>query len=158
MKIANALRANVVLFTTSPEKAKDAVRLGAKEVVVSKNPAEMKKHLNSFDFILDTVAAAHDINAYLELLKRDATLDAGGRAATAAARERVQPHHEAPPSLPARSSAAFARRRKCSIFVPTTESFRDIELIPIQKVNEAYDRLVRSDVKYRFVIDMKSLA
>ncbi len=74
VKFANAFGARVVLFTTSPNKTADALRLGAHEVVVSKNAAEMQKHANSFDFILDTVSAEHDLNAYLALLKRDGTL------------------------------------------------------------------------------------
>jgi uncharacterized zinc-type alcohol dehydrogenase-like protein len=146
-----------VLFTTSPGKTKDAIRLGAKEVVISKNEAEMKKHLNSFDFILDTVAAPHDINAYLELLKRDATLMLVGAPA--------QP-------LPVNAFNLIIKRRQFAgsliggiretqemlDFCAAHGIVSDIELIPIQKINEAYERLVKSDVKYRFVIDMKSLA
>ena len=157
VKIASALGARVVLFTTSPGKAKDAIRLGAREVVISKNADEMKKHLNSFDFILDTVAAVHDINAYLELLKRDATLTQVGAPS--------QP-------LPVNVFNLILKRRQFAgsliggiretqemlDFCADHGIVSDIELIPIQKVNEAYDRLVKSDVKYRFVIDMKSLA
>jgi uncharacterized zinc-type alcohol dehydrogenase-like protein len=157
VKIANALGANVVLFTTSPGKSNDAIRLGAKEVVVSKNEAEMKKHANSFDFILDTVAASHDVNAYLELLKRDATLTLVGAPA--------QP-------LPVNVFNLIMRRRSFAgsliggiretqemlDFCAANGIVSDIEIIPIQKVNEAYERLIKSDVKYRFVIDMKSLA
>ncbi len=157
VKLANAFGANVVLFTTSPGKTNDALRLGAKEVVVSRNEAEMKKHLNSFDFILDTVAAQHDINAYLELLKRDATLTLVG----------------APPQpLPVNAFNLIVKRRQFAgsliggiretqemlDFCADHNIVSDIELIPIQKINEAYDRLLKSDVKYRFVIDMKSLA
>jgi len=157
MKLANAFGARVVLFTTSPGKTNDAIRLGAKEVVISKNEAEMKKHLNSFDFILDTVAAPHDINAYLELLKRDATLTLVGAPA--------QP-------LPVAAFNLIAKRRQFAgsliggiretqemlDFCAAHGIVSDIEIIPIQKVNEAYERLVKSDVKYRFVIDLKSLA
>jgi alcohol dehydrogenase (NADP+) len=157
VKLANAFGANVVLFTTSPGKTADAIRLGAKEVVVSKNEAEMKKHLNSFDFILDTVAAPHDINAYLELLKRDATLTLVGAPA--------QP-------LPVNAFNLIIKRRQFAgsliggiretqemlDFCAAHGIVSDIEIIPIQKINEAYDRLLKSDVKYRFVIDMKSLA
>ncbi len=157
VKLANAFGANVVLLTTSPGKANDAIRLGAKEVVISKNEAEMKKHLNSFDFILDTVAAQHDVNSYLELLKRDGTLILVG----------------APPQpLPVAAFNLLAKRRQFagSIIGGIRETqemldfcadhgiVSDIETIPIQKVNEAYERLLKSDVKYRFVIDMKSLA
>ncbi len=157
VKIASALGANVVLFTTSPGKANDAIRLGAKEVVISKNEAEMKKHVNSFDFILDTVAASHDVNAYLELLKHDATLTLVGAPA--------QP-------LPVNVFHLILKRRQFAgsliggiretqemlDFCADHNIVSDIELIPIQKVNEAYERLIKSDVKYRFVIDMKSLA
>jgi uncharacterized zinc-type alcohol dehydrogenase-like protein len=157
VKLANAFGANVVLFTTSPGKTNDAIRLGAREVVISKNEAEMKQHLNSFDFILDTVSAPHDINAYLELLKHDATLAIVG----------------APPlPLPVAAFNLIIKRRQFAgsliggiretqemlDFCADHGIVSDIELIPIQKVNEAYERMLRSDVKYRFVIDMKSLA
>jgi len=156
VKLANALGANVVLFTTSPGKGTDAIRLGAKEVVVSKNEAEMKKHANSFDFILDTVSASHDINAYLTLLKHDSTLVQVG----------------APPApLPVNVFNLIGKRRNFSgsliggiretqemlDFCAKHNIVSDIEMIPIQKVNEAYERILKSDVKYRFVIDMKSL-
>jgi uncharacterized zinc-type alcohol dehydrogenase-like protein len=156
VKLANAFGAQVVLFTTSPGKAKDALRLGAHEVVVSRNQDEMKKHLNSFHFILDTVSAQHDINAYLVLLKRDGTLTQVG----------------APPEpLPVNVFNLIMGRRQLagSIIggIRETQGMLDfcgehnitcdIELIPIQKINEAYDRLLKNDVKYRFVIDMASL-
>ena len=156
VKLANALGAHVVVFTTSPGKTQDALRLGAHEVVVSKNQDEMKKHTNSFHFILDTVSARHDINAYLELLKRDGTLTQVG----------------APPDpLPVQVfNLIFGRRTFAGSLIggirETQEMLDfcgehnitcDIELIPIQKINEAYERLVRNDVKYRFVIDMASL-
>jgi uncharacterized zinc-type alcohol dehydrogenase-like protein len=157
VKLANAFGANVVVFTTSPGKTNDAVRLGAKEVVVSKNAAEMKKHVNSFDFILDTVSAPHDLNAYLELLKADAALTLVGAPA--------QP-------LPVSVFNLILRRRQLAgsliggiaetqemlDFCAGHNIVSDIEIIPIQKINEAYERLLKSDVKYRFVIDMKSLA
>jgi uncharacterized zinc-type alcohol dehydrogenase-like protein len=155
VKFANAFGAHVVLFTTSPNKTNDALRLGAHEVVVSKNDSEMKKHLNSFDFILDTVSAQHDINAYLALLKRDATLTLVG----------------VPNALPVEPFNLVLYRRQFagSLIGGIKETQEmldfcaehgitcDVELIPIQKVNEAYDRLLKSDVKYRFVIDMASL-
>lgn len=156
VKLANALGANVVVFTTSPGKTEDAIRLGAHEVVISKNEDEMKKQANSFDFILDTVSAKHDINAYLNLLKRDGTLTQVG----------------APPEpLSVDVFSLVLRRRQFagSLIggIPETQEMlnfcaehgivSDIELIPIQKVNEAYERLLKSDVKYRFVIDMASL-
>jgi len=156
VKLAKAFGAHVVVFTTSPNKVKDGLRLGADEVVNSKNEVEMKKHLNSFHFILDTVAAQHDINAYLVLLKRDGTLTQVG----------VPPE---PLSLQV-GSLIFGRRNFSGSLIggiKETQEMLDfcgkhnitseIELIPIQKINEAYGRLVKSDVKYRFVIDMGSL-
>jgi alcohol dehydrogenase (NADP+) len=156
VKLANAFGAHVALFTTSAHKTADAKRLGAHEVVVSKDPAQMEKHVNSFDFILDTVSAEHDINAYLNLLKRDATLVLVGSP-------------EKPLALAA-SSIILARRQLSGSLIgglaETQEMLdfcgqhgitSDIEIIPIQKINEAYERMLRSDVKYRFVIDMASL-
>jgi uncharacterized zinc-type alcohol dehydrogenase-like protein len=156
VKFAHAFGAHVVLFTTSPSKTADALRLGAHEVVVSKNDAEMQKHAGSFDFILDAVSAEHDLNAYLSLLKLDGTLTLVG----------------APPNpLPVGVGNLLFRRRRLagSIIGGLRETqemldfcaehgiVSDIEMIGIQQINEAYDRLLRSDVKYRFVIDMASL-
>jgi len=156
VKLANAMGAHVVVFTTSPGKTKDAQRLGAHEVVISKNEDEMKKHANTFDFIIDTVSAKHDINAYLQLLRRDATLAQVG----------VPPE---PLSVDV-SNLIFGRKKFTGSLIggiPETQEMldfcgkhnivSDIEVIPVQKVNEAYERLVKSDVKYRFVIDMASL-
>jgi uncharacterized zinc-type alcohol dehydrogenase-like protein len=156
VKIAAALGAHVVLFTTSPNKKEDAQRLGAHEVVVSKNQNEMDRHLGSFDFILDTVSAQHDLNAYLALIKRDGTLTLVG----------------APPQPPTIEvfNLIFKRRQVAGSLIggiPETQEMldfcaqhkltADVEVIPIQKINEAYERMLRSDVKYRFVIDMASL-
>jgi alcohol dehydrogenase (NADP+) len=156
LKFAHAFGARTVLFTTSSNKTADALRLGADEVVVSKNAAEIQKHAASFDFILDTVSAAHDLNIYLGLLRRDGTLTLVG----------------APPMpLPITSlGLIFGRHQLAGSGIggirETQEMLdfcadhgitSDIELIPIQKVNEAYERLLKSDVKYRFVIDMASL-
>jgi alcohol dehydrogenase (NADP+) len=156
VKIAKAMGAYVVVFTTSANKVEDALRLGADEVVNSKDAEEMKKHLNSFHFILDTVSAPHDINAYLVLLKRDGNLTQVG----------VPPE---PLSLNV-GTLIFGRRSLSGSLIGGIKETQemldfcgkhnitaDIELIPIQKINEAYDRLVKSDVKYRFVIDMASL-
>ena len=156
LKLAKAFGAHVVVFTTSLNKMNDALRLGANEVVHSKDEAAMKKHLNSCHFILDTVAAKHDINAYLVLLRRDGALTQVGV-----------------PSEPLAvdvSNLIFGRRNFSGSLIGGLKETQemldfcgehnitsDIELIPIQKINEAYDRLVRSDVKYRFVIDMASL-
>jgi uncharacterized zinc-type alcohol dehydrogenase-like protein len=156
VKLAKALGAYVVVFTTSPNKVEDALRLGADEVVNSKNEDEMQKHLNSFHFILDTVSAKHDINAYLLLLRRDGNL--------------TQVGIPSEPLLLSVGSLIFGRRSMSGSLIggiKETQEMLDfcgkhnvtanIELIPIQNINEAYDRLVKSDVKYRFVIDMASL-
>ncbi len=156
VKFARAFGAHVVLFTTSPNKTADALRVGAHEVVVSKNETEMQKHLRSFDFILDAVSAEHNLNAYLDLLKRDGTLTLVGAP-------------EKPLPLAA-FSLLFGRRRLAGSGIggirETQEMLdfcaehgitADIELIPIQKINEAFERLLKSDVKYRFVIDIASL-
>lgn len=155
-KFARAFGAHVVVFTTSPGKTEDAMRLGAHEVVVSRNADEMKKHAGSFDFILDTVSADHDINQYLNLLRLDGNLTLVG----------------APPKPLALSSFAliFGNRSVSGSNIggiPQTQEMldfcgahnitADVEVIPIQKVNEAYERLLKSDVKYRFAIDMASL-
>lgn len=156
VKFASAFGAHVVLFTTSPNKKDDALRLGAHEVVLSRNPEEMAAHAGSFDFILDCVSAEHDLNAYLQLLKRDGTLTLVGVP-------------EKP--LPIASFNLILGRRRLSGSpigsIPETQEMldfcgeheitSDIEIIPIQKVNEAYERLLKQDVKYRFVIDMASL-
>ena len=157
VKIARAMGAHVVLFTTSPAKKDDALRLGASEVVVSKNRDEMAAHLNSFDFILNTVAAPHDLDAFLALLKRDATMTLVGAPAS--------PH----PS-PSVFNLIFKRRRLAGSliggiaetqemldFCAEHDIVSDIEMIDIQTINEAYERMLKGDVKYRFVIDMASL-
>lgn len=157
VKIAAAMGAHVVLFTTSPDKREDALRLGAKEVVVSKNADEMAAHVNSFDFILNTVAAPHNLDAFINLLKRDATMTLVGAPAT--------PH----PS-PSVFGLIFNRRRIAGSLIggiaETQEMLdfcaehnivSDIEMIGMQQINEAYERMLKSDVKYRFVIDMATL-
>jgi uncharacterized zinc-type alcohol dehydrogenase-like protein len=156
VKFANAFGAHVVLFTTSPKKTADALRLGAHEVVVSKNEAEMQKHLGSFDFILDTVSAEHNVNAYLDLLKLNGTMTLVGAS---------------PTPLPLAVGSLLFRRRQLagSIIGGLRETQEmldfcaehgiaaDIEMIKMQQINEAFERLAKSDVKYRFVIDMSSL-
>ena len=156
VKFAHALGAHVVAFTTSPNKKEDALRLGADEVVVSRNANEMQKHTGSFDFILDAVSADHDINAYIQLLRRDGNITLVG------APEK--------PLAVAAFGLLFGRRSLSGSpigGIPQTQEMldfcgahnitADVEVIPIQKVNEAYERLVKSDVKYRFSIDMASL-
>ncbi|HVK09765.1 MAG TPA: NAD(P)-dependent alcohol dehydrogenase [Gemmataceae bacterium] len=156
VKFARALGAHVVLFTTSPGKVEDGKRLGAHEVVISKNADEMKAHAFSFDFILDAVSAEHDINAYLSLLKLDGTLCLVG------APERPLPVAAFNLLLPRRSFAGsgiggIAETQEMLDFCAERGITSDVEVIPIQKINEAYDRLLKGDVKYRFVIDMASL-
>ncbi|HTC35835.1 MAG TPA: NAD(P)-dependent alcohol dehydrogenase [Bryobacteraceae bacterium] len=156
VKIAHALGAHVVVFTTSPNKKDDARRLGADEIIVSRNADEMQKHAGSFDFILDSVSAEHDINAFINMLRRDGNITLVG----------------APDKpLPVSVFGLIFKRRSVSGSpiggIPETQEMldfcgahnltADVEVIPIQKVNEAYERLLKSDVKYRFSIDMASL-
>jgi len=155
-KIARALGAHVVVFTTSPGKKEDARRLGADEVVVSRNADEMQKHAGSFDFTLDAVSAAHDIDAYIQLLRRDGNITMVGAP-------------DKPLAVPV--FGLIFKRRSLSGSpiggIPETHEMLnfcgehnitvDVEVIPIQKVNEAYERLLKADVKYRFSIDMASL-
>jgi uncharacterized zinc-type alcohol dehydrogenase-like protein len=156
VKFAHALGAHVVLFTTSPNKKDDALRLGADEVIVSRDANAMSKHAGSFDFILDAVSADHDINALLGMLRRDGNLTLIGA-----------------PEKPLQVAAfglLFGRKSLSGSpigGIPETQQMldfcgkhdltADVEVIPIQKVNEAYDRMLKSDVKYRFSIDMASL-
>jgi alcohol dehydrogenase (NADP+) len=156
VKFAHALGAHVVLFTTSPGKTADARRLGADEVVVSKNEDEMQKHAGSFDFILDAVSADHDSNAYLTLLKLDGTLTLVG------APEKPLPVAAFNLLLPRRQFAGsaiggIAETQEMLDFCAEHDIVSDVEMIGIQDVNTAYDRLLKGDVKYRFVIDMASL-
>jgi uncharacterized zinc-type alcohol dehydrogenase-like protein len=145
-----------VVFTTSPGKTADALRLGAHEVVLSKNAEDLKKHLNSFHFILDTVAARHDINPFLTLLRRDATLTQVGVPAEPL---EVQVFNLITNrrSFSGSLIGGIAETQEMLDFCGRHNITCDIELIPVQKINEAYERLVRNDVKYRFVIDMATL-
>src|SRR6202171_2556725 len=156
VKFAKAFGADVVLFTTSPNKTADAVRLGADEVVVSKSEAEMQKHTGSFDFILDAVSAGHDLNAYLQLLKRDGTLTLVG------APEKPFPVSAFSLIMGRRRLAGSAiggirETQEVLAFCGEKGITAEIELIKIQQINQAYERLLKSDVKSRFVIDMASL-
>jgi uncharacterized zinc-type alcohol dehydrogenase-like protein len=156
VKFARAFGAHVVVFTTSPGKKVDALRLGAHEVIVSTNPEEMQQHAGTFNFILDTIAAEHDINAYINMLGRDGNITLVGA-----------------PEKPLAVSAfalLFGRRSLSGSLIggirETQEMLdfcgahnitADVEIIPIQGINEAYERLLKSDVKYRFSIDMATL-
>jgi uncharacterized zinc-type alcohol dehydrogenase-like protein len=156
VKFARAFGAHVVVFTTSPGKKEDALRLGADEVVVSRNADEMAKHAGSFDFILDAVSAEHDINAYIQLLRRDGNITLVG------APEKPMPLSAFGLLFGRRSVSGsliggLPETQEMLDFCGTHNITADVEVIPIQKVNEAYDRLLRSDVKYRFSIDMASL-
>jgi len=156
VKLARAFGAHVACITTSPAKKGDALELGAHEVIISKNPAEMRAHRNKFDFILDTVSAEHDIASYLDLLRRDGTLCLVG----------LPPVPAAVPPFP----LVMGRKKIAGSLIgglPETQEMLDfcaqhqivsnVEVIPIQKINEAYERMLRNDVKYRFVIDMSTL-
>ncbi|MDR3764422.1 MAG: NAD(P)-dependent alcohol dehydrogenase [Acidobacteriota bacterium] len=156
VKFAHALGAHTVVFTTSPNKVEDALRLGADEVVLSKDASQMQKHLGSFDFILDAVSAQHDINAYLMLLKRDGNITLVG------APEQPLPVGAFPLIMGRRSLSGspiggIAETQEMLDFCGKHNITSDVEVIPMQKVNEAYSRLLKQDVKYRFSIDMASL-
>jgi alcohol dehydrogenase (NADP+) len=156
VKFAHAFGAHVVLFTTSANKTADAKRLGADEVVISKNNEEMQKHAGSFNFILDTVSADHDLNAYLQLLKLDGTLllvGAPEKPAAVSAFNLIMKRRR----LAGSAIGGIRETQEMLDFCGKHGITSDIELIPIQKVNDAYERLLKSDVKYRFVIDMASL-
>ena len=156
VKFAHAFGAHVVVFTTSPNKKEDALRLGAHEVVVSRNANEMQKHTGSFDFILDAVSAEHDINAYVNLLARDGNITLVGapeKPLGVSAFSLIFGRR----SLSGSAIGGIAETQEMLDFCGAHNITADVEVIPIQKVNEAYERLVKSDVKYRFSIDMASL-
>jgi len=157
VKFAHAFGAETVLFTTTPEKAADAQRLGAHQVVVSKDPEAMRRHLGSFDFILDTVAAAHDLDAYLSLLKRDGTLCLVG------VPERPHPSPNVGNLIFKRRSlvgsliGGIRETQEMLDFCAEHRIVADIELIAMPDIDAAYRRMLNNDVKYRFVIDMATL-
>lgn len=157
VKLARAMGAHVVLFTTSQSKVEDAKRVGAHEVVISKDASQMQAHANTFDLIINTVAAQHDLNPFIQLLKRDGTMTLVG-----------VPEFDHP--SPQVANLIFKRRRLAGSLIggiaETQEMLdfcgqhgitSDIEIIPMQSINQAYDRMLKSDVKYRFVIDLNSL-
>ena len=156
VKFARAFGAHVVVFTTSPDKTEDALRLGADEVVVSRNADEMQQHAGSFDFILDTVSAQHDINAYLNLLRLDGNITLVGvpeKPLEVAAFSLILGRR----SISGSNIGGIAETQEMLDFCGKHNITADVEVIPIQKVNEAYERLLKSNVKYRFCIDMASL-
>jgi uncharacterized zinc-type alcohol dehydrogenase-like protein len=156
LKFAHSFGAHVVQFTTSFKKKEDALRLGADEVVLSTDADAMKAQSKSFDFILDTAAAPHSLDTYLALLKLDATMTLVGLP-------------DKPPSISVFNLITRRASIAGSMIGGVTETQEmldycgqhnitsDVEVIPIQKVNEAFERMLRQDVKYRFVIDMSSL-
>jgi len=156
VKFAHALGAHVVVFTTSPGKKDDAVRLGANEVVISKNADEMQKHERSFDFILDAVSADHDVNAYINLLRRDGNIVMVGAPEKPLAIS-VFGLLMGRRSISGSPIGGIAETQEMLDFCGQHNITSDVEVIPIQKVNEAYERLLKADVKYRFSIDMASL-
>jgi alcohol dehydrogenase (NADP+) len=156
VKFAHALGAHTVVFTTSPSKVDDAIRLGADEVIISKDANQLAKHAFSFDFILDAVSAEHDINAYLPLLARD------GHMVLVGAPEKPMPISSfnlifGRKSLSGSMIGGIKETQEMLDFCGKHNITSDVEIIPIQKINEAYERLLKSDVKYRFSIDMASL-
>jgi uncharacterized zinc-type alcohol dehydrogenase-like protein len=156
VKFAHALGAHVVVFTTSPKKKDDALRLGADEVILSKNADEMQKHERSFDFILDAVSADHDINAYINLLRRDGNIVMVGAPEKPLAVS-VFGLIMARRSFSGSPIGGIAETQEMLDFCGKHNITSDVEVIPIQKVNEAYERLLKADVKYRFSIEMASL-
>jgi alcohol dehydrogenase (NADP+) len=156
VKFARAFGAHVVVFTTSPSKKDDALRLGAHEVVISTNVDEMEQHAGTFDFILDTIAAEHDLNAYINLLARDGNITLVGA-----------PEQPLPVavfgllfgrrSLSGSLIGGIAETQEMLDFCGQHGITADVEVIPIQRINDAYARMLKSDVKYRFSIDMASL-
>jgi uncharacterized zinc-type alcohol dehydrogenase-like protein len=156
VKFAHAFGAHVVVFTTSPNKKEDALRLGADEIIVSRNTDEMNKHVGSFNFIIDTVSADHDINAYINLLGVDGDLTLVGAPSeplAVPAFSLIMGRR----SLAGSAIGGIAETQEMLDFCGKHNITADVEVIPIQKVNEAYERLLKSDVKYRFSIDMASL-
>jgi alcohol dehydrogenase (NADP+) len=156
VKFANAFGAHVVVFTTSPNKKEDALRLGAHEVIISSKAEEMQKHAGTFNFILDTIAADHNINAYINMLGRDGNITLVGAPET--------PLHVSAfallfgrKSLSGSLIGGIAETQEMLDFCGSHNITSDVEVISIQKINEAYERMLKSDVKYRFSIDMASL-
>jgi uncharacterized zinc-type alcohol dehydrogenase-like protein len=156
VRLAKAFGAHVVVFTTSEGKKADALRVGADEVVLSRNADEMRQHVGSFDFILDTVSADHDINAYMNLLRPNGNLTLVGappKPLNVAAFSLIPGNR----SLSGSNIGDIRETQEMLDFCGEHNITADVEIIPIQKVNEAYERLLKSNVKYRFVIDMASL-
>jgi uncharacterized zinc-type alcohol dehydrogenase-like protein len=157
VKFAHALGARTVLFTTSPGKTEDARRLGADDVVISRDANQMAKHPGSFDFILDTVAAPHNLDAYISLLRRDGTLCLVGAPSTPHPSPAVFNLIMGRRSLAGSAIGGILETQEMLDFCGQKGIVSEIEMIPMQSINEAYERMLKSDVHYRFVIDLASL-
>lgn len=158
VKLAHALGAHVVAFTGSPGKADECFRLGADEVIVSRDPAQLKKHRNSFDLIINTVSASQNLDMFASLLRRDGTLvlvGAGTEAHTAPGAITLLQKRR---SVAGSAIGGIAETQEMLDFCAEHAITSDIEVIPVEKVDSAYDRIVASDVKYRFVIDVATLS
>ena len=158
LKLAHAMGAYVVAFTTSESKREAAKALGADEVVVSRNADEMAAHTKSFDFILNTVAAPHDLDAFLVLLKRDGTMTLVGAPATPHPSPQVFDLIMKRRSLAGSMIGGIPETQEMLDFCAEHGIVSDIEMIRADEINEAYERMLKGDVKYRFVIDCASLA
>ncbi len=158
VKLAHALGAHVVAFTTSESKRQDGHDLGADEVVVSKDPEAMKAHRNSFDFIINTVAASHNLDAYTTLLKRDGVMCLVGVPAQPHPSPNVGPLIMGRRSIAGSLIGGIAETQEMLDFCAEHGVVSDIEMIKIQDIDAAYERMLKSDVKYRFVIDNSTLA
>ena len=158
VKIAHAMGAHVVLFTTSPAKVADGLRLGADEVCVSTDPAQMASHAGRLDFILNTVAAPHLLDAYLDLLKRDGTMTLVGAPAEPHPSPNVFGLILKRRSLAGSLIGGIRETQEMLDFCAEHGIVSDIEMIRADQINEAYERMLKSDVKYRFVIDSATLA
>jgi uncharacterized zinc-type alcohol dehydrogenase-like protein len=157
VKLARALGAHVVLFTTSPGKAADAIKLGAHEVVVSTDRKAMAAQRNRFEFILNTVAAPHDLDPFLGMLKRDGSLVLVGAPSTPHSSPGVFNLIFKRRSLAGSLIGGIAETQEMLDFCAEHNIVSDIEVIPIAAINDAYERMLKNDVKYRFVIDMATL-
>ena len=157
VKFAHALGAKTVMITTSPSKAEDALKLGADDVLLSTDPTAMQAMANQFDFLLNTIPVPHDFNPYMSLLKVDGTMCIVGAIGPTATLN-------SGPLIYARRSVAgslvggIKETQEMLDFCAEHQITSDIEMIKINEINEAYERMLKSDVKYRFVIDMASLS
>lgn len=156
VKLAHAMKAHVVVFTTSPGKTEEAKKLGADEVVLSKKQEEMDKYANSLDFIINTVAVPHDMNMYLNLLKRDGTMCLVGLPDSPHPQLRADPLITKRRNLAGSLIGGIKETQECLDFCADNHVLATIERLPLSKINEAFDRLAKNDVKYRFVLDIGS--